>query len=769
MAGVLSKYDWGKAWRPRLFVLRGGVLGYWHLAPTGAPRAAAAAAAAGALLDALRAEGGDVTLVGAQAALLDAAWRRRPPGDDGAPTPVPDPAGEIALQVARFTASRSDDRKFYVHTGNRTVALRAESPDDAWAWLTALGAAKAALPAASPGVRVGGGGTTPVADPALAAADRERLAALGAPPAALAAVEALLAAAAARAAAALADADRARMRVAALTNERRALETELVVERELANRAAGARTPGAPGSAPRPSRLASADTAASAWTRDRDESDGDASTDGGAGARAGGTGEGGSTTDDDGSFVDAASDAGSRDAGDDAAGEQRTRTLADLPTPAWLAALPPPPPRRTALPPPAQAERTHSLWTIIKECVGKDLTRICLPVYFNEPLSALQKTAEDMEYSSLLDDAACFPRGSVSRALRVAAFAASGYACSAPHRTSKPFNPLLGETYELVRPDLGFRFVSEKVVHHPTVIAAAAEGRAWRFEGDADVRSKFTGRAIELTPVGLLTITFDDGERFTWSKSEGRGGGGGGGGGPASDLGPRAHAPPAPPPSPPPSPVTTSINNLIIGRLRIDHGGAMRVASSDGLAVRLKFCEAGLLSRAEPHRVVGHVERGGVRLPHPTIAGHWDAGLDAVDARGVATPLWRRAPPPPDPTRYQLTSFALTLNEITPLEAARLAPTDSRLRPDQAHLERGEHDAANAAKLRLETKQRAARAAAERGDPLRPRWFPRVPGAVQGVAPAYAFNGEYWGCWEAAAWPGCRNIFGDEMETVSEG
>ena len=73
----------------------------------------------------------------------------------------------------------------------------------------------------------------------------------------------------------------------------------------------------------------------------------------------------------------------------------------------------------------------------------------------------------------------------------------------------------------------------------------------------------------------------------------------------------------------------------------------MRVASSDGLAVRLKFCEAGLLSRAEPHRVVGHVERGGVRLPHPTIAGHWDAGLDAVDARGVATPLWRRAPPRP--------------------------------------------------------------------------------------------------------------------------
>lgn len=35
--------------------------------------------------------------------------------------------------------------------------------------------------------------------------------------------------------------------------------------------------------------------------------------------------------------------------------------------------------------------------------MGKDLTRVCLPVYFNEPLSALQKSAEDMEYSELLD------------------------------------------------------------------------------------------------------------------------------------------------------------------------------------------------------------------------------------------------------------------------------------------------------------------------------------------------------------------------------
>jgi len=55
------------------------------------------------------------------------------------------------------------------------------------------------------------------------------------------------------------------------------------------------------------------------------------------------------------------------------------------------------------MPKPKQAEKVFSLWSIIKECIGRDLSRVCLPVYFNEPVSALQKSAEDLEYSELLD------------------------------------------------------------------------------------------------------------------------------------------------------------------------------------------------------------------------------------------------------------------------------------------------------------------------------------------------------------------------------
>lgn len=49
------------------------------------------------------------------------------------------------------------------------------------------------------------------------------------------------------------------------------------------------------------------------------------------------------------------------------------------------------------------------------------------------------------------------------RILSVAAFAVSGYA-STDGRSCKPFNPLLGETYEADYPDKGLRFFSEKVL-----------------------------------------------------------------------------------------------------------------------------------------------------------------------------------------------------------------------------------------------------------------------------------------------------------------
>jgi hypothetical protein len=131
-----------------------------------------------------------------------------------------------------------------------------------------------------------------------------------------------------------------------------------------------------------------------------------------------------------------------------------------------------------------------------------------------------------------------------------------------------------------------------------------------------------------------------------------------------------------------------------------------------------------------------------------TLFGKWDESMHSVmgDCFGKgkgseqfseAHLLWKRSKPPKFPTRYNLTRFAITLNELTPglkvkftvcwyqassqdhitvfrlifltCKQEKLPPTDSRLRPDQRCLENGEYERANAEKLRLEQRQRQVR------------------------------------------------------------
>ncbi|KAJ6347607.1 hypothetical protein OIU76_004148 [Salix suchowensis] len=365
--------------------------------------------------------------------------------------------------------------------------------------------------------------------------------------------------------------------------------------------------------------------------------------------------------------------------------------------------------RRKKLPDPVEKEKGVSLWSVIKDNVGKDLTRVCLPVYFNEPISSLQKCFEDLEYSYLLDRAYEYGKAGNSdlRILNVAAFAVSGYA-SSEGRHCKPFNPLLGETYEADFPDKGVRFFSEKVSHHPTLIACHCEGRGWKFWGDSNLRTKFWGRSIQLDPVGILTLEFDDGEIFQWSK------------------------------------VTTTIYNLILGKVYCGHHGMMHIQGNRQYSCKLKFKEQSILDR-NPHQVQGFVEdASGNKVA--SLFGKWEDSMNK---------------PPLNLTRYNLTSFAITLNELTPGLQERLPPTDSRLRPDQRHLENGEYEKANEEKQRLERRQRMSRQLQEDG--WKPRWFQK-----EGENGSFRYSGGYWEARELGNWDGCPNIFGEFNEDLVE-
>ncbi|XP_064895770.1 oxysterol-binding protein-related protein 7 isoform X8 [Columba livia] len=65
----------------------------------------------------------------------------------------------------------------------------------------------------------------------------------------------------------------------------------------------------------------------------------------------------------------------------------------------------PDPRRRSRLPAPPAPPGDVSLWGLLRSSVGKDLSRVALPVQLNEPLNTLQRLCEELEYSGLLDRA----------------------------------------------------------------------------------------------------------------------------------------------------------------------------------------------------------------------------------------------------------------------------------------------------------------------------------------------------------------------------
>ena len=118
--------------------------------------------------------------------------------------------------------------------------------------------------------------------------------------------------------------------------------------------------------------------------------------------------------------------------------------------------------RRASLPACAPDTSNIGLWNIMRKAIGKDLSRVAMPVILNEPLGLLQKLCEELEYSDLLDRASQTDDGYL-RLVYVAAFIVSSYSSNYYRTGRKNFNPLLGETFECIREDKGWTFIAEQV------------------------------------------------------------------------------------------------------------------------------------------------------------------------------------------------------------------------------------------------------------------------------------------------------------------
>ncbi|XP_016131605.1 oxysterol-binding protein-related protein 1-like [Sinocyclocheilus grahami] len=338
----------------------------------------------------------------------------------------------------------------------------------------------------------------------------------------------------------------------------------------------------------------------------------------------------------------------------------------------------------------------------------------------------------------------------------VAAFAVSAVA-SQWERTGKPFNPLLGETYELVRDDLGFRLISEQVSHHPPVSAFHAEGlqKDFVFHGSIYPKLKFWGKSVEAEPKGIITLELPKhNEAYTWTNP------------------------------------TCCVHNIIVGQLWIEQYGSVEVINHrTGEKCCLSFKPCGLFGK-ELHKVEGYILDKSKKKVY-NLYGKWTECMYIVDpatfethrkndkkasedkksskqsSDSEETPqldgdslevipgsqlLWRIAPRPVNSAQmYNFTTFAMQLNELDKEIEVVIPKTDSRLRPDIQAMENGDIDLASEEKKRLEEKQRAARKNRSKSDDewkMRnvtsgPRWFHQGPNPHNG-SQDWLFSNGYW-------------------------
>lgn len=256
--------------------------------------------------------------------------------------------------------------------------------------------------------------------------------------------------------------------------------------------------------------------------------------------------------------------------------------------------------------------------------------------------------------------------------------------------------------------------------------------------------SKFRGKYLQIVPTGIAHLLFENsGNHYTWRK------------------------------------VTTTVHNIIVGKLWVDHHGEMDIVNhKNGDKCHLKYYPYSYFSREKPRKVTG-VVMDKAETAKWVLTGTWDTQIEAaqvlhvddtskrpVFATGPKRLLWKRVPPPPGAEKmYYFTKLAIELNEPDDT----VAPTDARKRPDQRCMEIGDWDKANTVKVQLEEKQRAKRKrmeaeadeALKRGEepPFHePMWFKKGKDDITGE-PLFLYQGEYWERKSKQYWAGCPDIY----------
>eukprot|EP00178_Gracilaria_changii_P007287 TRINITY_DN2328_c0_g1_i1.p1 TRINITY_DN2328_c0_g1~~TRINITY_DN2328_c0_g1_i1.p1 ORF type:complete len:449 (+),score=85.27 TRINITY_DN2328_c0_g1_i1:59-1405(+) len=364
------------------------------------------------------------------------------------------------------------------------------------------------------------------------------------------------------------------------------------------------------------------------------------------------------------------------------------------------------------------AESRNALWRQLVSVIGMDVMhmRLSLPIWLFEPTTALSRMAETFEYSDLLDRAASC-EDPILRDCLVAAFVISAF--SHTERVRKPFNPVLGETFEFINPLNGMKFYAEQVSHHPPISVSRCDGNGWHAGEVVHINATFQGNSIEITNNGTRYIHFTTtGDHYTWNLPQ------------------------------------ALVSNLFVGTAFVDHFGSIELRNErTNTTSILELTKCGWFS-AGRYEVTGELlDDVGNKLV--SYHGAWNKSLDCErrsksKGEGINR-LWMAGShllsEEEGGGEYGefscCTKYTKKVLAFDSDYAMELPPTDSRLRPDRLALAKGDRPAAAEQKLRIEQMQRERRAQMNAGGSkgtYEARYFKKVSEEEQKWEPI----GNYW-------------------------
>ena len=292
---------------------------------------------------------------------------------------------------------------------------------------------------------------------------------------------------------------------------------------------------------------------------------------------------------------------------------------------------------------------------MVKELITNMTKKLPSPVYFNEPISMGQKQCEKFKYMDLLIKAGR-ENSREKQMCYISAFLIGEIFLNLG-RSLKPFNPIIGETYEFFDNEKKFRFYSEQVSHKPQVNAYIAETPEFAYYGDTlnSTSFKIFKGSIELIFKNKSHVHLKKtGDHYIFN------------------------------------PPTVYVKGLMKPPLYNDYSGTTIIQNTKDASYRceLKFIEEGWTPNS-----LGNFE-GTVFKDYETIA--YLLKLDDTQEYIKNTI-----------ESYVLPEFSCKLNQITPELEKILPKNDSRFRMDMRLLEEKEEtEEAQNYKLRYEQKQR---------------------------------------------------------------